>query len=237
MSQVLARQQLPFQFSSCEIADFDHLIDGPNIEAHMISRSVALGEAYHSIYLWGKPATGKSHLLQAVCDLANQSGLHVVYVPLSQYAKFSPIILEGLDNAHVVCVDDIDHIAGEAEWEQALFCLHNRLREQRSSLLMTGSQGCRYLAFQLQDLKSRIGGDLIYHLQSLSDEDKISLLQKKAKARTLEIPQDVATYLIRYIKRDLPSLLELLDRFDQATLVEKRKLTVPFVKSLLRENS
>jgi DnaA-homolog protein len=99
---------------------------------------------------------------------------------------------------------------------------------------MTGATGPRELAFQLQDLKSRISWDLTYHLQALSDKDKIKLLKKRADARTFEISEEVAAYLVKNVKRDLPSLLELLDKFDQATLTEKRKLTIPFVKSLIQ---
>jgi DnaA-homolog protein len=226
--------QIPLEFGFRETADFEHFIEGSNTEVFTISRSIALGETVHSIYLWGQTATGKSHLLQAVCNLASQIELNVAYIPLNQHAELSPEMLEGLEHLSMVCIDDIDCIAGQEAWEQALFHLYNRLREQQKSLLMTGATGPRELAFQLQDLKSRISWDLTYHLQALSDKDKIKLLKKRADARTFEISEEVAAYLVKNVKRDLPSLLELLDKFDQATLTEKRKLTIPFVKSLIQ---
>ena len=235
MNQLLSGVQIPLEFGFRETADFGHFIEGPNTELCKLSRSIALGEIYQSVYIWGQAATGKSHLLQAVCNLASQTDLNVAYIPLSQYAELSPEMLKGLDSLHMVCVDDIDCIVGQSEWEQALFHLYNRLRDQHRSLLMTGAKGPRDLAFQLQDLKSRIIWDLTYHLQSLSDMDKISLLQKKADTRSFEIPEEVAAYLVKNVKRDLPSLLELLDKFDQASLTEQRKLTIPFVKSLIQD--
>jgi len=143
-------------------------------------------------------------------------------------------MLEGLEHLDMVCADDVDCIAGQEAWEQALFHLYNRLREQQKPLLMTGSKGPRDLAFQLQDLKSRVSWDLTYHLQALSDKDKINLLQKRANTRNFEIPEEVAAYLVKNVKRDLPSLLKLLDKLDQATLTEQRKLTIPFVKTLIQ---
>ena len=235
MTQPRSGVQIPLEFGFRETADFEHFVEGPNTEVCMISRSIARGELVHSIYLWGQVATGKSHLLQAVCNLASQTDLKVAYIPLSQYLELSPEMLEGLENLSMVCVDDIDCIAGQDEWEQSLFYLYNRLREQHKPLIMTGSKGPRDIVFKLEDLKSRIIWDLTYHLQPLSDKDKINLLQKRANTRTFEIPEEVATYLVNNVKRDLPSLLELLDKFDQATLTEKRKLTVPFVKILLEE--
>jgi len=235
MTQSLSGIQIPLEFGFRETADFEHFIAGPNIEVCMISQAIARGEIVHSIYLWGQAATGKSHLLQAVCNLASENDLKVAYIPLSQHVELSPEMLEGLEHVAVVCIDDIDCIIGQDEWEQALFYLYNRLRDQHKPLFMTGSKGSRDLAFKLEDLKSRISWDLTYHLQSLSDKDKISLLQKRANTRTFEIPEEVAAYLVKNVKRDLPSLLELLDKFDQATLTEKRKLTIPFVKSLIKE--
>ena len=235
MTQLLSGVQIPLEFGFRETADFEHFIDGPNTEVCTISRSIAHGETVHSIYLWGQVATGKSHLLQAVCNLASQTAMNVAYLPLSQFAELSPEMLEGLENLSMVCIDDIDCIAGKDDWEQALFHLYNRLREQQKPLFMTGSKGPRDIAFNLEDLKSRVSWDLTYHLQPLSDKDKINLLQKRANTRTFEIPEDVAAYLVKNVKRDLPFLLELLDKFDQATLTEKRKLTIPFVKSLIQD--
>jgi len=235
MSQPLSGGQIPLEFGFRETADFEHFIEGPNAEVCTICRSIALGETLHSIYLWGQAATGKSHLLQAVCNLASQHDLNVAYIPLSQHAEFSPEMLEGLEHLAMVCVDDVDYIAGHEAWEQALFHLYNRLREQQKPMLMTGSNGPRDLAFQLQDLKSRVSWDLTYHLQDLSDKDKIKLLQKRANTRNFEIPEEVAAYLVKNVKRDLPSLLELLDKLDLATLSEQRKLTIPFVKTLIQD--
>ncbi len=235
MKQTVPGMQIPLEFGFRESADFEHFIEGDNSEACAISRSIALGEISQSIYLWGQADTGKSHLLQAVCNLASQKNLNVAYIPLSQHTELSPAMLEGLENLHMVCVDDIDRIAGQDSWEQALFNLYNHLREQQKPLLMTASQGPRDLAFNLPDLKSRVSWDLTYHLQALCDQDKIQLLQKRADTRTFEITEEVAAYLVKNVKRDLPTLLELLDRFDQATLAQKRKLTIPFVKTLLKD--
>ncbi len=235
MNRSLPGVQIPLEFGFREAADFEHFIEGPNVEVCTVSQTIALGETIHSIYLWGQAATGKSHLLQAVCNLASQHDRNAVYIPLNQHAEFSPEMLEGLEHLAMVCVDDVDCIAGQITWEQALFHLYNRLREQQKPLLMTGSKGPRDLAFQLQDLKSRVSWDLTYHLEALSDTDKINLLQKRANTRNFEIPEEVAAYLVKNVKRDLPSLLKLLDIFDQATLTEKRKLTIPFVKTLIKD--
>lgn len=234
MKQTPLGNQIPLEFGLHETADFEHFIAGPNTEICTVSRSIALGATKQSVYIWGLAASGKSHLLQAVCHLASQEDLSIAYIPLNQHAKFSSEILVDIGHLAMVCVDDIDCIAGLEAWEQALFHLYNCLREQQKPLLMTGSKGPRDLAFQSQDLQSRVSWGLTYHLQALSDEDKMVLLQKKADARNFEISEEVAVYLLKHVRRDLPSLLELLDKLDQATLMEQRKLTIPFIRTLIQ---
>lgn len=228
--------QMPFEFSMFGTASFENFITGENTEIRTICHNLALDDAQHSLYLWGQAAVGKSHLLHAVCNLANQSGMTAAYIPLKQQKKLSSSILDGLDNVSIICVDDIDCIAEKNIWELALFNLYNQARENHQSLLMTGSVGVRQLSFQLDDLASRIGWDLIYHLQPLSDNDKIKLLQKEADTRQFTMPTDVAMYLVRHMQRDVQSLLALLDTFDHATLSAQKKLTIPFVQSVMREH-
>lgn len=200
-----------------------------------MSRAIASGETQGSMYLWGQRATGKSHLLQAICNYANQSGLSSAYIPLKKYAGLGPGMLNDLENLSIICIDDLDLIEGQHEWELALFCLYNRAKEQNRSLLTTANRGLRSLVLKLPDLQSRIAADLIYHLQPLGDMDKINLLQQRADIKNFTMPASVATYLVRHVKRDLPSLLDLLDKFERSTLAENRKLTIPFVQSLIRE--
>ncbi|MDH3552266.1 MAG: DnaA regulatory inactivator Hda, partial [Gammaproteobacteria bacterium] len=75
-------------------------------------------------WLWGPVATGKTHLLQAVCDRAGDQS---VYVPLRMLADAGPGILDGLASRDLICIDDLDSVAGDAAWENALFDLCNQI--------------------------------------------------------------------------------------------------------------
>lgn len=226
--------QLPFEFEWRECADFEHFVEGPNHEVCALGKAVALDERRHSIYFWGQPASGKTHLLQAICQLAGQLQRRIAYIPLRLYAELGPGILSDLEHLSLICVDDIDLIAGRDDWERALLYLYNRLREARQPLVMSARAAPAKLNFARADLKSRIVWDLACRLQPLNDQHKIKVLKNKARRRALELPDSVATYLVEKTRRDLPTLLALLDQFDRAALAEQRKLTIPFVRSLLR---
>lgn len=229
------RGQIPLDIRFKEKPGFDLFIPGANYEVCRSIKRIAKGIDDHNVYLWGQPGTGKSHLLHAACGLADAQQRRVAYVPLENFTDLDPELLQDLDYQDLVCIDDIDKITGQAEWEQALFHFYNRARDKNHPVLITGTANPKALALELPDLKSRVGWGLIYHLDPLDDHDKIIVLQQRAQIRGFDLPDDVADFLVKRVKRDLPGLIQLLDHFDNATLVEKRKLTVPFIKRLLEE--
>jgi DnaA family protein len=85
----------------------------------------------------------------------------------------------------------------------------------------------------LEDLRSRLQWGLTYQVHSLTDEDKQQALQMRARARGLELSDDVAQYIIQRLPRDTNELFWQLARLDHASLAEQRKLTIPFVKKVL----
>lgn len=225
--------QIPLALGIKERPGFDLFVTGENHEAVQGIKNLASGAHQSSIFVWAQSGAGVSHLLQAACMLADAMNHQVAYVPLCDYSELDPQVLENLDNMDMVCMDDIDAIAGMPAWEQPLLHLYNRLRDKGCAMLIGAHASPQLLNFQLQDLKSRMGWGLVYHINPLNDQDKIEVLQRRASARAFDLPVEVAGYLVNRVRRDLPSLITLLDELEKATLAEQRKLTIPFVKSLM----
>ncbi|NOX67598.1 MAG: DnaA regulatory inactivator Hda [Gammaproteobacteria bacterium] len=181
-------------------------------------------------WLWGNTATGKSHLLQAVCE---RLGDRSVYLPMRDLQSTDPAIIDGLAAREFVCLDDIHSVAGLPEWEPALFSLYNSISDAKSVLIVSADTSPRDSAFELPDLKSRLSLLPAFHLRSMPEEERQKALQLRASHRGLELPDDTARYLIARSKRDMASLYALLDRLDAEALVAKRRLTVPFVKGVI----
>lgn len=181
-------------------------------------------------WLWGKPATGKSHLLQAVCA---QLGDRSIYLPLREFVSTGGTILEGLASRNCICLDDFDAIAGDPAWELALFGLFNQARDHGVALLIASAASPRESRIQLADLQSRLSLLTVFQVQSLGDEDRLKALQMRARHRGLDLPDDTANYLLSRSRRDMASLYGLLDRLDAEALRAQRRLTVPFVKSVI----
>ena len=228
--------QLPLGVRLREAATFANYYSGGNGDTVRLLQDAAVAESERFIYLWGAHGAGKTHLLQAQCHLAAAQGHAVAYLPLKELAVISPEeILEGLEHLPLVIVDDIDAAAGQAHWETALFHLHNRIRERDGRLIMAGLRSPAALGITLADLRSRVAGGLVLQIHALRDEEKSVALRLQARQMGMDMPEEVAVYLLRHCPRDMTALFALLEVLDQASLAAQRKLTIPFVKEVLQQ--
>ena len=229
--------QLPLGITWRDHATFNNFYVGNNPQ--LVSSLVLANEQF--IYLWGEAGSGKSHLLQAVCQKAHERTSEQaspdhnrpVYLPMQELINLSPGVLEGMEDMNPVCIDDVQCIAGNKEWEIAFFHLFNRLRDQGIRLIISATAAPNQIGIQLPDLVTRLGWGAVYQLHSLNDEGKRIVLQQRATQRGLQLPDDVVQFVLRRSVRDMNSLFELLDKLDVASLAEQRKLTIPFVKQYL----
>lgn len=224
--------QIPLPFPQPHLG-FGLFWPGPNQAAVEQLQRIAGGTEERRLLLWGAPGSGKSHLLQAVCNRAGAVGRRAAYLPLALQARLDPSVFDNLESLHVVCVDDLERIAGQERWEQALFSLYNRMREANRSLVFAAAAAPAALPIALPDLKSRLGWDLVFHLEPLDEAERFGALRHHAAQRGMEIPDEVLAFLSRRIARDPHTLFRWLERLDRETLAAKKKLTVPFVRELM----
>ena len=191
------------------------------------------GQGERLIYLWGIEGSGKSHLLQACCQ-AFSAYQSAIYLPLHSLKEWGPDILEDLDEQTWIGIDDLDAIAGDPIWEEALFHLYNRVRDnEKTTLIISGKLPPANMSIRLPDLRSRLSWGLVMQLNELNDEDKINTLKWHAKKRGLELPTSVGQFLLNRCARNMHDLNALLNRLDEASLIAQRKITIPFVKEVL----
>jgi DnaA family protein len=208
--------------------------DGHNTEVVAALRAQVQAQHQPFIYLWGPSGSGLSHLLQAGCHYAQQCGLAIQYLPLLELARYTPDeLFAELESLDYLALDDLQAVAGKPDWELALFRLYNILREKNKRLLIASQINSRELPLHLEDLRSRLQWGLTYHLEPLSDDEKRHALQARARARGLELGDELAHYLLQRLPRDTHELFRQLHHLDCASLAEQRKLTIPFVKKIL----
>jgi len=228
--------QLPLPFSSSQFQLFDNFVVGENAELVQRLKEITLGfvEDTAITFVTGNSGDGKSHLLNACCNHAQQNQMRAAYVDLDSFAVIEPRMMEGLERYHLICIDNIDAILLNREWEVAVFDLINRVLEVGDThIIVTAQKMPKLLSFRLPDLASRLVWGQCMSINPLDEKQQLALLKSMAKTAGLILPDDLAQFLINRLPRDMHSLTKAMEALDEGSLQAKRKLTIPFAKKVL----
>ena len=227
-----AMKQLVLDIRADAPPTLENFVAGANAElvaAVSLLASVATARqlpARH-VYVWGAPGSGRSHLLRASVALAREAGRPTHILAAGDVDDALPETADAL-----VAVDDIDHLAPEAQI--ALFNAFNRSRDNGQSLLLAGPAAPLGLGLR-EDLRTRIGQSLIYEVQPLDDDSRATILATLAERRGLRLADEVVDFLLRHGRRELPCLLAVLDALDAASLERKRPITLPLLREMMQQ--
>ena len=225
--------QLPLHLSFREDAVFEDYLPANNAIAVGTLRQSLIRLDHHLIFLWGSAGVGVSHLLQAAVHELQSQAWQAIYLPLAECVDYGPEALEGLDEMDAVVFDDIDVIIAQPHWQEALFHFYNRMRDSGRMLMVGGRCSPLHLELSLADLKSRLSSGLTLQLLPMDDQQRVDWVIWKGRKRGLNITVDVAEYLITRHNQNMAELVMTFDRLDAASLVAKRKITIPFLKQVL----
>lgn len=132
----------------------------------------------------------------------------------------------GLDVA-----DDVD--AFDEAQQIGLFNRINEARESGGAVLAAGNAPPAQLAVR-EDLRSRLGWGLVYQVKPLTDAERAVFLTREAERRGIRLADEVVWYLLARVRRDLSSLGAILDLLDRVSLEQKRHVTLPLVREVLK---
>lgn len=207
-------------------ATLDNFVAGRNAELMHALRDAA-GRGQGAIFIWGERGSGRTHLLQGVVSAVRDRGGAAEYVDCGSGSPLQ----EGSRQLDGIALDDVERLP--ATEQAGLFNLYNALRERGALLVAGGSAPPRELGLR-EDLATRLAWGLVYQVHALSDEEKEAALQNHAAARGIRLPEEVSAYLLGRVRRDMGTLLAVLDAVDRSSLAAKRAITVPFVRGWLQ---
>ncbi len=227
------KQQISLDISLNDNKTFENYYVSGNEQVFADIENLIQDSQVKILYLWGGTGCGKSHLLQAAQNQELEKGRNVYYLPFSSVKNYPVSVLDGLETADLVCLDEIEQVVGLQEWEEAIFHLLNRIWGEGNKVFVAAKKNVHELDIKLPDLESRLSWGLNSRIIPLDDSGKLKCIQFRSKLRGFEIPETVGLYLIKRLPRDMQQLFDFLDLIDKESLVAKRKITIPFVKSLL----
>jgi len=227
-------KQLPLKLSLNPNSTFDNFFaSARNAVVHNTVQQFLVDDTEHFLYLWSQPGDGVTHLLEAAQNVLAKTK-NCQYLPLKALVDYPPeAITEGLEQLDFICIDDIEVVATQPQWQLALFHLYNQLRDNGKKLIVGGHMAPRQLAIELQDLKSRLQWGAVLYIEPLSDEEKQHALQSKAESLGMTLNEDVLHFLLTRLERSNAALYQTLALLDRESMAAKRKITIPFVKEVL----
>ena len=189
------------------------------------------------IYWWGPEGSGRSHLLDAMTNAAENANIQSFSLnprePISWVRVEEKMgSLAQSDTPSVITVDDVDAL--DERLMGALFRILNGVQASKNiHIFMVGKAAPANLEIR-EDLRTRLGWGLVFQTQLLDDGEKIQALEQAAKARGLVLSPDVLPWLLNRFYRDMPNLMALIDALDAYSLETKRAVTLPLVRELLQ---
>jgi len=230
---MLFSPQIPLPLMPLRDNRFDNFVAGPNAALVDTLKNLP-DEPGSSVYLSGAEGSGKTHLLNALCVETRERGGRAFYLALKRLPKDAIASLQGLEQLDLVCVDDLHAVAGDGDWEEALFHCFNRIREASGRLLVSSRERLSALGLGLPDLASRLAWGLRLQLQPLEDDDKMAVIRLHSEALGESLPDEVQAYLLKHHDRNMAALIQTVERLHEAALTVKRRITVPLAREVLK---
>jgi len=224
--------QLPLSISLRDDTRFENFGPQGNELACATLMEAAAGEGEQFLFIWGTEGVGCTHLLQAAYYRAQDLQRRAAYLALDELIEMGPGVLAGMEQLDLVCMDNVQIVAGNKEWEEGLFHFYNRMRQEGNCLVMAANSIPQKLGVRLPDLESRLTWGISFQIYALEDQYKRDVFVRRAASRGIELAEDVVKYLFAHASHDMNDLYTLLDRLDQASLSAQRKVTIPFVKEV-----
>lgn len=221
-------RQLALELTAPPAPEFGNFVPGRNGELLAALRALSGGErAERFVYLWGGAGSGRSHLLRAAVAARGSREGGACYAA----APLDAAVLEQAGADTLLAIDDVDRL--DRAGEIALFGLYNRMRESSGALIASGATVPAGLGLRAE-VATRLAWGLVYEVHALSDDEKARAMHARAQARGYVLPDDVRDYVLTHGRRDLPYLLAVVDLIDRRSLENRRAVTLPLVRDLLR---
>ncbi|TFZ02388.1 DnaA regulatory inactivator Hda [Ramlibacter henchirensis] len=220
-------KQIPLPIGMARAPTLSAFFAGPN-EPAVAHLKLWVGSPTRSpvpTYLWGPPASGKTHLLRAVREALREQGASAGWLDA---AVLEPPPFD--ERWAVVLLDDV-HLYTAVQ-QHAAFSWFVSAQALQRGVLAAGLLPPAHLQLR-EDLRTRLGWGHVFQLQLLSEPERRAVLRQAADARGVFLGDEVMDFMLTRFSRDLGSLMQLLEELDAYALQTQRAITIPLIKSML----
>lgn len=199
---------------------FDTFVVGScNQFAHAAAKAVATmpSRSYNPLFVYGGVGMGKTHLMHAIgrALLDNFAGMKIVY---TSSERFMNEMISCIKNdrmamfhqhyrlADVLLIDDIQVLSGKERTQEEFFYTFNELHDHQKQIVISSDSPPKNIPGLVERLRSRFEWGLIVDVQPPDLETKMAILDKKAEAEGVELPEDVRVFIATKTKSNVREL-------------------------------
>ena len=185
------------------------------------------------LVIYGTSKVGKSFLLQSLCNYFSEANKSSLYIPLKELNSYETGLLDNLEKLNLVCIDDLEIIAGDNKWETAIFNLINDCLLSSCRIVFSSNINPSLISFQLRDLFSRIQKINQMEVFPVKSDNLAEAVRFFADLRSINIGDKEIAYLINHSKRSMGDLVTNINLLDKLSMQLKRKITIPLIKKVI----
>ncbi len=188
---------------------FENFVTGPcNRLAHAacVAVSDSPGKTYNPLFIHGSVGLGKTHLLQATCKKITMDHPNAKLSVLSCETfvnHFIQAVEEGklhdfryrYRHADILAIDDIQFLSDHDQTQEEFFHTFNTLYQSQKQIILTSDRGPHQIPDLKERLVSRFNWGLVARIDKPGYETRVAIINKKAKLRNIEMPQDVVCFI------------------------------------------
>ena len=220
-------KQIPFSFPKFDFNKFDffhsNIVNRETIA--LIDNLFKFNYKDNRIYLWGPSAVGKTHIL--IATIKKFLNLNKEIIDLSFIDDNDTFDLGSID---LFFLDDIDRADGKIQ--NNLFNIFNMSENENAAIFITGSLPPNQMSLR-PDLRTRISQCLVLNLKELEDEEKKDVLLKRSYFMGINLKLEIIDYLVKNYNRNMHELIKLIEKIDKESIIQKKRITIPFIKSFM----
>ena len=228
-------KQLIFPFQINQKASFDSFFCSPDNQNLMTRLADIVSSPDTSeLIIHGEEGSGKSFLMQAICNELSSAEKQFVFIPMKKAFNMGVEIFQNLGSLDAVCIDDLQLILANQDWETALFNLINECQQSNCTLMLSlgGTQPLDE-SIILPDLLSRIKRMEFIALHAVQDEFFNQAIDFVAQQLDIKIEEAELEFLLKHQTRIFSLLVENIITLDNQAASLKRKITIPLIKETL----
>ena len=227
---------------------FDSFVVGScNQFAHAAAKAVASAPAksYNPLFIYGGVGMGKTHLMHAIgrALLENYQGLRIVYTSSERFMnEMIACIKQGritqfhqhYRTADVLLVDDVQFLAGKERTQEEFFYTFNELHDRQKQIILTSDSPPKNTPGLVERLRSRFEWGLMVDMQPPDLETKMAILDMKAEAEGIKLPEEVRIFIATKTKSNVRELEGALVKLIAYSSVTGSPINVAMAQQILK---